>query len=725
MTIDEKLGQLGSAWVFDLIDPVSGALNSGAGESLLASGVGHVSRVGGASSMRPHELRTCANEIQRWLVDNTRLGIPAILHEECKSGYMAAGLPVFGASLAMASSFDAGLLERVGTAIGEDMAAGGAHQGLGPCLDVGRDPRWGRIEETYGEDPYLVSLLGTAFTIGLQGGGQVLATAKHFFGHAAPMGGRNANPVSIAQRELFDVHLRPFEHAITEGRAASVMHAYHELDGIPMLASPGLLTDLLRDQMGFDGFVVADYNGIEELVDMHRFAPNLVEAAAASLKAGLDLEVPSTAGYGEPLRQALDQGLVTIDDIDQAVLRVLLAKESVGLFDNPFVEVDTPLTNRSALTYEVARNALVLVQNEGDLLPLDTGTRVALIGPGADDGRLMVGDYAHVVHMELLTDHQQMVGFADALTHAKGCGIVTGDDASIATAAEVADGADVAIVVLAERSGLTIADTCGEARDRVSLDPIGRQQELLEAVAATGTPVVLVVISGRPWSLSWAAEHVASIITTAPPGEAGGWALADALFGKTEPGGRLAVSVPRHVGQVPIHHCRVAGAQTSRWHGDYVDCPSTPLWTFGHGLGYSTCTTSALELSAPTVAVGDTVEARTVVTNPSHRSTRHVAQLYASLSERSVSRPVQELIGAAAVELDAGESAEVTFSFDPTVFAHMGESDRVVVEPGPVELRLGRSAAATDSTASLTVTGETTEVQWSLGSVRTRRIVTC
>jgi len=753
MTLDEKLAQLGSVWVFDLLD--GHAFDHSAAAGLIAHGIGHVSRVAGATSMATAEVRDWSNDMQRYLVEQTRLGIPAIVHEECKSGYMAAGAPAFGAPLGLASSFDAALIEEIATAIGEDMRAAGAHQGLGPDLDIGLDPRWGRLEETFGEDPTLVSHLGSAFVRGLQGRGpthQVLATVKHFVAHGSPMGGRNANPVSVGSRELIDIDLRPFEHAIRGAGAASVMHAYHELDGIPVLASPGLLTDVLRDQLGFEGYVVGDYNGIEELVHMHRYAPTMPDAAAMALRAGLDLEVPSTVGFGDPLRTALDQGLVDMADVDLAVRRVLLAKASLGLFDSPYAAIEAPTGSRSGLLRRAALGSLVLVENRDRRLPLDDGLNVALIGPGSDDPRILFGDYAHVAHMELLADHKEMVGDENSLNHlipadlvldtdlssiptirnvfddrrggdvawARGCGLVDGTDDEIADAAQVAAESDVAVVVLAERSGLSPENTCGEARDRVSLDPIGRQGDLLDAVIATGTPVVLVVISGRPWTLERYADHVEAILLTPPPGASGAEAIVDVLTGRAEPQGRLAVSVPRHVGQLPVHHWRVAGALQSRWHGDYVDCPADARWVFGHGLGYAPTEVGPLTLSAETCDVRGTVTATTTVTNTGDRETRAVVQLYASVTGRSLSRPAQEFVAALPVDLAPGATSEVVFAFAPSHVAHPNRAGDVVAEPGPIQLSVGLASDSVSSTAVLEVTGETAAVHRTLCAAHAR-----
>lgn len=746
MTQAEKLAQLGSVWAFEVVgdegvDPQRLA-------AIAADGLGQLTRLAGSTNLRPRQVAAAANDVQRFLVEETRLGIPAIIHEECLHGLLAWAAPCFQQSIGAAASFDPDLVEAMAATLRRRMLATGARQALGPVLDISRDPRWGRIEETYGEDPYLATALGTAYVRGLQGADLaqgVAATAKHMVGHGMPEGGLNQAPVHVGRRELRDEQLLPFEAAVRGAGLASVMPAYCDVDGMPCHASVELLEGILRREWGFDGIVVADYTAIAMLETVHRMVPDPAEAGRRALEAGVDVELPRTEAYGAPLRSALDDGRLNESVLDAAVARILRLKFRLGLFDRPYVEVPSEAdlealaAEEATVGRELARRSMVLLRNDG-VLPLAPGlARVAVLGPIADSARDLLGDYSHLVHMQTLREMQgegnalgivgpgrtmapgdELAGrrtLLDAIRgrlagaqvrHAPGTGIRDGDDAGIAEAVALARGSEVAIVVLGERSGLTEDATTGEFRDRRGLGLLGRQQELLEAVVATGTPTVLVVVSGRPLSLEWAAEHCAAILLAWVPGDEGPEGVADVLTGRTAPGGKLPVTVPRDAGRVPLTYRHHPSGGRSQWKGDYVDGPVSPLWPFGHGLSYATFELSGLRVEPAEVPTdGGVLAVSVTVTNTGLRAGDEVAQLYVRDVEASVARPVLELLGFRRVSLDPGERRRVTFRVAAEQLAFTGADYRRVVEPGPLTVHVGRSSADLPLAAEVTLVGPT------------------
>jgi beta-glucosidase len=741
MTLDEKLAQLGSAWSFQLMD--GSTFDVGRARERAANGIGQVTRPAGATNLAPHDVAELANAIQRFLVEETRLRIPAILHEECLHGVMAPEATCYPQSIGQAATWDPPLIERMGRQLGRRLRALGSSQGLAPVIDVARDPRWGRIEETYGEDPYLVAELGCAYIRGLQatepGERPVIATGKHMVGHGLPEGGFNQGPVRLGERELHDVYLLPFEAAVREAGLGSMMHAYDELDGVPCVASRELLTTILRERWGFEGIVVSDYAGIQQLVDLHQVAEDLSTAAVLALEAGVDMDLPVTIAYGDPLRKALEEGEVEAATVDRAVSRVLAAKFRLGLFEQPYVDpsaADEPADEDRRVALEIARRSLVLIENDG-ILPL-SGERhtIAVIGPNADSARNLVGDYGHVVHIETLLEmrgRDGVLGTAvpedlsvadelrdwstvlDALRRhaptgtiirsAKGCGVTDGDDAGIEAAAEAARGADVAVLVVGERSGLTRDCTCGELRDRMSLGLPGRQAELVAAVAATGTPIVLVLVAGRPLAIPDEAALASAVVAAWVPGEAGPEAIAEVLFGLASPGGKLPVTVPRAVGQVPIHHAHKPSGGRSNWNVEYVDGSNLPLWPFGHGLSYSRFELGSLRLDRARLTAREELAVSVDITNVGAREADEVVQLYVRDLAASVSRPVKELRGFARVTLEPTEHATVTFRIAAVQLAFTGLDRRLVVEPGRFRVMVGTSSTDLPCQAEFEVVG--------------------
>ncbi len=742
MTLEEKVAQLGSAWVFQLADGPE--LDTARAAALLRHGLGQVTRISGASSLRGQEAAVLANAIQRHLVTATRLGIPAIVHEEICSGLMSRGSTIFPQAIGVASTWEPDLNADLADAVRVQMRAIGAHQGLSPVLDVCRDPRWGRTEETFGEDPHLVASMGIAFVRGLQGDDPstgVVATAKHFVGYGASEGGMNWAPAHIGPRELREVYLHPFEAAVRVAGLRSVMHAYNEIDGVPAAASRALLTGLLRVEWGFDGCVVADYFGVRQLADYHRLAADAEEAAAMALDAGLDVELPGTDCFGVPLLAAVRSGRLAEATVDTAVARVLRTKFELGLFEQPYVEPELgPTVTDTAAHRELARTiaakSLVLLRNDG-VLPLspDVGS-IAVIGPNADQARHFMGDYTYPVHVESLQevlrsgnnvfaipiddDHafepielpaasvasELTARLGEQVRFAQGCDVNSDRRDGFAAAVALAADSDVAVMVMGDKAGLTDECTSGESRDVASLDLPGVQEELVRAVLATGTPVVLVLVAGRPTASPPLHEQCAAVLMAWLPGQEGAGAIVDALTGAVNPGGKLPLSYPRTVGQIPVFYGHKVSGGRSHWKGDYVDAPSSPLYPFGYGLTYTTFTLSDAAVTAAVVPWNGDITTSVTVANVGERDGEEVVQLYVRDPAASVTRPVLELKGFVRVALAAGESKAVTFE---TPVGQLGFYDRdvaYVFEPGAIEVFVGTSSADLVPAGTVTVTAD-------------------
>ena len=731
MTRAEKLAQLGSFWAFEIVG--EHGLDADRLRELAPDGVGNVTRLAGSTNLLPDEVAATANAIQRQLVEETRLGIPALIHEECLHGLIAWGAPTFQQSIGAAAAFDPGVVTAMAETVRRRMLLTGARHALAPVFDVARDPRWGRTEETYGEDPYLATELGCAYVAALQGPDLaygVLATAKHMVGHGLAEGGRNQAPAHIGRRELRNEQLPPFEAAVRHAGIGSVMPAYCDVDGVPCHASRDLLETILRGEWGFDGIVASDYMGIEMVATAHGLTADLGVAAGLALAAGVDAELPRTVAFGAPLAQGLEDGSVDEALLDAAVDRVLRMKLRLGLFERPYVEPPTAIAFEALADAEsraaraLAERSLVLLENRG-ILPLapDLG-RIAVLGPIADSARDLLGDYSHLVHMESLREMRTGVdalgvigdgevfepgdeltgrrtildAIRDALpgaevVHAAGSGISAGTDEELEEAVTLARDADVAVLVVGERSGLTDDSTTGEFRDRATLGLLGRQQELVEAVAATGTPIVLVVVSGRPLALPWAAEHCDAILLAWVPGDAGPDAIANVLAGVSNPGGKLPLSMPRSVGQLPLTYRHHPTGGRSHPKGDYVDSPVSPLWPFGFGRSYTTFAVDALRLDRTELATtGDAVTIRVDVTNTGTRAGDEVVQLYIHDEEATIARPVRELRGFRRVHLEPGECRTVAFVLSTEHLSYVGADLHRVVEPGRVSVQVGTSS---------------------------------
>jgi beta-glucosidase len=744
MTLAEKVAQLGSVWSFEIVG--IGTLDRERAAQLLGNGIGQITRLAGGTNLDACSVAALANDVQRFLIDETRLGIPAIVHEESLHGLLSRDAPCFQQSIGAAAAWDADLVRAMAATLRRRMLATGARQSMAPVLDITRDPRWGRVEETYGEDPYLAAELGCAYVRGLQGASLedgVVATAKHMVGHGLAEGGRNTAPAHMGPREMRDEQLFPFEAAVRDAGVASVMPAYCDVDGVPCHVSHELLTGILRDEWGFDGIVASDYTAIQMVSTLHKMNDDLAATATLAIRAGVDSELPSTVVYGEPLLRALADGRVDETLLDRTVARTLAMKFRLGIFERPYVDPTATAAvlaelagEESRVAGELARRSLVLLENDGSLPLRPDLRRVALVGPIADSARELLGDYAHLLHIETLREMREQgnaLGFpltekivtvdelagrrtildamsarlADAdVGHARGTGIHDGTDAEIEEAVELARRSEIAIVVLGERSGLTDDATTGEARDRRDLGFMGRQQELLEAVVATGTPVVLVVVSGRPLAIEWAARHCAAVLMAWVPGDAGPDAIAAALAGDANPGGKLPISVPRHVGQVPVSYRHHPTGGRSHWKGDYVDGPADPLWPFGFGRSYTSFELSDLRLDRTHVPTdGGEIVVTVDVTNTGARQGDEVVQLYAHDPEATVARPVLELRGFRRVELAPGERRSVSFTLSSEQFAYVGADYRRLVEPGVIRVLVGSSSADLPLSAELELVG--------------------
>ena len=731
MTLEEKIAQLGSAWpgnqdISGNVAPMQDVFARGGAsfDQVRADGIGHLTRPFGTAPVSAAEGVARVTALQRDIVSETRLGIPAIVHEECLTGFTTLGATVYPTALAWAATFDPGLVERMAAAIAEDLRAVGVHQGLSPVLDVVRDYRWGRTEETLGEDPYLVSMLGTAYVRGLEKTG-IIATLKHFAGYSASRAARNHAPVSVGPRELRDVILPPFEMALREGGARSVMNSYTDLDGVPAAASKALLTAILRDEWGFDGVVVSDYWAIAFLKSMHRVAGSAGEAGALALAAGIDVELPDRQCYGKELAELVRSGEVPEELVDRSALRLLRQKAELGLLDADWVPraapVDLDSPRNRAIAREIAEKSVVLLANNGTL-PLSgrkSAGKIAVVGPCADDPLVFLGCYSYPNHV--LPRHPEfglgvpVPSLADALrlelpeariSLHEGCPILEEDRSGIAAAAAAAEAADVCVAVVGDRAGMFGSGTSGEGCDAPDLNLPGVQDELLDALLATGTPVVVVAVSGRPYALGRHAGRAAALVQAFLPGEEGGGAVAGILSGRIAPSGKLPVQVPRTSGGSPGTYLAPPLGRDSE---GISNLDPTPLFPFGHGLSYTTFGYSDLRLSATEIPTDGELSISVTVRNTGERAADEIVQLYLNDVQAQVTRPVRQLAGFARVPLEAGRAARVTFAVHADRTSFTGLDLRRIVEPGTIEVLVGPSAGELPCTASFELTGPVRE----------------
>jgi beta-xylosidase len=724
MTLREKIAQLYGVWVgidsggemaphqHDFADA---ALDW---DDLVRHGVGQLTRVFGTRPVDPLVGARSLARTQRQIMDSGRFGIPAVVHEECLTGLAAWQATVYPSPLCWGASFDPELVRRMGERIGRTMRRLGVHQGLAPVLDVARDLRWGRVEETIGEDPHLVGTIGSAYVAGLESAG-VVATLKHFVGYSASRAGRNLAPVSAGPRELADVLLPPFEMALRAG-ARSVMNSYTDVDGVPVAADETLLTGLLRGTYGFTGTVVADYFSVSFLRTLHQVAADRGDAAGQALSAGIDVELPTMDCYGEPLLAAVEEGAVDVAVVDRALERVLRQKCELGLLDADWApetvdEVDLDDAESRALARELAERSIVLLHNDGTL-PLAGGRRVAVVGPRADAPGAMLGCYSFPLHVGV---HHPEVPFgvsvptvAESLrddyevTYALGCPVLGGDDAGIAEAVEAAAGAEICVVVLGDQAGLFGGGTSGEGCDAADLKLPGRQEELLEALLTTGTPVVLVLLSGRPYELSRQVDRLAAIVCGFYPGEEGANALAAVLSGRIDPSGRLPVGFPGAGATQPSTY--LAAPLGRRSEVSTVD--PTPLFPFGHGLSYAPATWLDVSATGSLWHTDGVCRVQVTLHNAADRTTSEVVQVYLHDPVAEVARPVRQLIAAKRVDLAPGRTETLEIGLHADLTSYTGRAGHRLVEPGDVELLVGTSSGQIVATLHCSLTGPRREL---------------
>ncbi len=722
MTLEEKIAQMEGAWenrqFFSdpktlFVDEKGNFLPDHAAV-LLKNGIGEISRP--SENRGPREMAEFTNTLQKWVKENTRLGIPILFHDECLHGHVAPGGTSYPQAIALASTWDPELVHNVFTATAAEVRARGAQQCLAPVLDLARDPRWGRTEETYGEDPYLVSRIGLAAVQGFQGTGplidksHVIATAKHFAVHGQPEGGTNVAPGNYSERVIREYFLKPFETVVKEGRVRTVMASYNEIDGIPSHSNKHLLEDILRGEWGFQGALVSDYFGITELRTVHHVVANNEDAAKMALEAGVDIELPFEAAFSSLIDQ-VNQGRVSQADIDRAVTHILRAKFLLGLFDDPYVDPDyaVKITNdaeHQQLALKAAHEAMILLKNQNNLLPLDKSKfkRIAVIGPDAADVHL--GGYSDKPGrgVSLLQGIKDKVG-ADKVLYAEGCKItetfpdwnadkvVLGDAAlnakRIQEAVIVARRADVVILALGGNEQTSReAWAVNHPGDRDSLDLLGNQDDLVKAILAIGKPVVVFLQHGRPNSINYIAQNVPAILDGWYLGQEGGTAAADVIFGDYNPGAKLPITVPRSVGQLPDYYYQKPSAKR-----EYLGSTVEPLFPFGWGLSYSSFTYAKLRISPDAIGPEGTTTVSVDLTNTANVAGEEVAQLYIRDEVSSVTRPVKELRGFRRIKLEPGKTQTIQFRLGPDELSFLNRDMHRVVEPGTFKIMVGGNSA--------------------------------
>ena len=729
MTLEEKAAQMVCVWntkAETLVD-AEGRFDLAKAKAAFADrhGLGQVGRPSDAGGgLDPRGTAELTNAVQRFFLEQSRLCIPVLFHEECLHGHAAIGATSFPQPIGLAATFDPELVESLYTMTALEARVRGTHQALTPVVDVARDPRWGRVEETFGEDPYLVSRMGVAAVRGFQGDAsfrdrtRVIATLKHFAAHGQPESGINCAPAEMSPHTLRDVVLPPFRDAITRAGAISVMASYNEIDGVPSHANRWLLRDVLRREWGFAGFVVSDYYAIWELgyrpdTHGHFVARDKRESCALAVEAGVNIELPEPDCYRH-LAELVREGTLQETQLDDLVAPMLYWKFQMGLFDRPYVDPDEAervvgCDEHRRLALQAARETITLLKNEGCLLPLDSGNlrSIAVIGPNAH--RPLLGGYSGVPKRTLtvLEGIQAAVGDRVQVVHSEGCRITVGgswtedrvvpsdpdeDRRQIAEAAQVAAGADVVVLVIGDneqtsREGWSLR----HLGDRSSLDLVGRQEDLARALVATGKPVVVCLFNGRPISIRWIGEHAPAILECWYLGQEAGTALADVLFGAVNPGGKLPITIPRSAGHLPAFYNHKPSARRG-----YLFDDVSPLWAFGYGLSYTTFAVDHVRLTEPVIPRSGSTRVLADVTNTGARYGSEVVQLYIRDRVSSVTRPVKELKGFARVPLRPGETTTVSFDITPESLAFHDVHMRQVVEPGEFTILVGTSSRDED-----------------------------
>ena len=723
MTLEEKVGQLRCtlAWNYYTIKGKEVVPSESFKQDIAE---GHIGMLWGTyradpwtqksleNGLNPELAAKAGNALQKYVIENTRLGIPLFLAEEAPHGHMAIGTTVFPTGFGMAATWNPSLIERVGEVIGQEIRLQGGHISYGPVLDLAREPRWSRVEETMGEDPVLAGELGSAMVKGLGGGDlskpwSTIATLKHFIGYGTTESGQNGGITVAGSRELRESFLPPFKKAIDAG-ALSVMTSYNSLDGIPSTASKALLTDLLRNEWGFRGFVVSDLYSVDGIFGTHRVARNKQEAGVMALKAGVDADLGALAFA--PLVDAVKKGLVSEEEINHALANILRLKFEMGLFENPYVDVEKAQKqvrsdSNKNVALVTAREVITLLKNDGNTLPLSKKTKVLVCGPNADNVYNMLGDYTSPQedgNVKTILSGIRTKLPAAQVEYVKGCAVRDTSESNISAAVEAARRADVIIVAVGgssardfktsyKETGAAVTDSktisdmdCGEGFDRATLTPLGHQMELLKALKATGKPLVVIYIEGRPMDKSWAAQNADALLTAYYPGQEGGTAIADVLFGDYNPAGRLPVSVPANIGQLPVYYNKKPPMPH-----DYVEMSARPLYPFGYGLSYTTFKYDNLQVKkqGPT-----TFEVNLKVTNTGQYDGDEVVQLYLHDEFASTAQPLKQLKKFQRIFIPKGETRDITFTLEAEDLSIINADMKCVVEPGDFTIMIGSSS---------------------------------
>ena len=722
MTLEEKVGQLRCtlAWNYYTIKGKEVVPSESFKQDIAE---GHIGMLWGTyradpwtqksleNGLNPELAAKAGNALQKYVIENTRLGIPLFLAEEAPHGHMAIGTTVFPTGFGMAATWNPSLIERVGEVIGQEIRLQGGHISYGPVLDLAREPRWSRVEETMGEDPVLAGELGSAMVKGLGGGDlskpwSTIATLKHFIGYGTTEGGQNGGITVAGSRELRESFLPPFKKAIDAG-ALSVMTSYNSLDGIPSTASKALLTDLLRNEWGFRGFVVSDLYSVDGIFGTHRVARNKQEAGVMALKAGVDADLGALAFA--PLVDAVIKGLVSEKEINHALANILRLKFEMGLFENPYVDVEKAQKqvrsdSNKNVALVTAREVITLLKNDGNTLPLSKQTKVLVCGPNADNVYNLLGDYTSPQedgNVKTILSGIRTKLPAAQVEYVKGCAVRDTSESNISEAVKAARRADVIIVAVGgssardfktsyKETGAAVTDSktisdmdCGEGFDRATLTPLGHQMELLKALKATGKPLVVIYIEGRPMDKSWAAQNADALLTAYYPGQEGGTAIADVLFGDYNPAGRLPVSVPANIGQLPVYYNKKPPMPH-----DYVEMSARPLYPFGYGLSYTTFKYDNLQVKkqGPTA-----FEVSLKVTNTGQYDGDEVVQLYLHDEFASTAQPLKQLKKFQRIFIPKGETRDITFTLEAEDLSIINADMKCVVEPGDFTIMIGSS----------------------------------
>ena len=727
MTLEEKVAQMICIWgqKKTLLFDEAGNLNLDNLELHFKNGIGQIARLSDSGKgFTAYQMAEAANKLQKYFVEETRLGIPVIFHEECLHGLAAKEATCYPQPIGLASTFNPELLEEIFTAIAEDTRSRGAHQALAPVVDVARDPRWGRVEETFGEDPYLVAQMGISAVKGFQGDGmfknkkRVIATLKHFAAHGQPESGINCGPVNVSERLLRDTFLYTFREVIKKANAISVMASYNEIDGVSSHANKWLLKDVLRDEWGFKGYVVSDYYAITELnfreeAISHAMAKDKTEAALLSVEAGVNIELPDPDCYPN-LIQLVQNGTLSESVLDELVASLLKYKFQLGLFEDPYVapeliHIETRLEKERALALRAAHETIILLKNEGNTLPLQLkkNCTLAVIGPNAD--RKLLGGYSGEpkYYTTVLQGIKEKIGNDAHVMYSEGCKITLGgswnedaitfsdqedDRKSIAQAVAIAQKADTVILVLGGNEQ-TSREAWNKSHmgDRANLDLIGMQTDLVKAILETGKPIIVVLFNGRPNSIPYLQKHIPAILECWYLGQEAGTAIADVLFGDYNPCGKLPISIPRSAGHLPCYYNYKPSARRG-----YLADDVSPLYTFGFGLSYTTFNFSNLRLEKSSMSVNESTSVSIDVKNTGHRSGDEVVQMYIRDVFSSVTRPIKELRGFKKIHLNPGETKTVTLPIQPEHLAFTDINKKYTVEPGDFIIMVGNSSQDSD-----------------------------